>query len=194
MILKLTLGSMLNMKSYGRKEIIRFIESVDNKLSQKVQLIVIGGSATCLAYKSSRPTIAIDVFESVEIDKKVIEAAINDTGLALSFHIATVADAPYNFEDRLETLPDLKLKNIELLVPEKHDLVLMKIIRGADKDYQDIEAINSNVGLDFETLLTRFRQEMSHVVGDFQIIKTQFLVMIDREFGKEKLETAMNLL
>jgi len=46
-----------------------------------------------------------------------------------------VHNASYENEDRLKELNRIKLKNLRLLVPEIHDLILMKTIRGYAHDW-----------------------------------------------------------
>lgn len=67
-------------------------------------------------------------------------------------------------------------------VPEKHDLALMKVIRGYEHDLDGIEAIHRRSPLDLETLLQRYRDEMGAVVGDPRRLRGQLLALVGRLF------------
>ncbi len=67
-----------------------------------------------------------------------------------------------------------------------HDLVLSKTIRGYDHDLQQIREIHERAGLSFDVLVERYRDEMSHVMGDPARIREVFLVMIEDVFGELK--------
>jgi hypothetical protein len=68
--------------------------------------------------------------------------AKEDTGLQIPLSQAGVADAPYNFEDRLIEYKRLKLKQLIIKIPEIHDFILMKTIRGYVHDFDVIEEIS----------------------------------------------------
>jgi hypothetical protein len=77
------------------------------------------------------------------------------TGLDIPVAHAGVADAPLDIESRLErVLPHLE--RLRVFVPERHDLVLMKAIRGYEHDLQAISEIHAHSPLDLETLVRRF--------------------------------------
>jgi hypothetical protein len=82
------------------------------------------------------------------------------------------------------------LRKLEILVPEKHDLVLMKIVRGYEHDLETAVDIHARHGLDFETLITRLASEMGHVVGDMRKLDLNFLALIERLYDEERLEEA----
>jgi len=61
--------------------------------------------------------------------KQAYEKAKKDTGLDIPLSQAGVADAPYNFEDRLTTYDEIPMQKLVVRIPEIHDLILMKGIR-----------------------------------------------------------------
>ncbi len=92
---------------------------------------------------------------------------------------------PYNYQDRLERhLPELK--NLEVWVLEKHDLVLSKTVRCYEHDLQQIVEIHESVELSFDLLVERFGSEMNDAIGDPGRIRSNFLIMIDTVFGELK--------
>jgi hypothetical protein len=136
----------------------------------------------------------VDTYEPIGPNLRLaIEHAMAETGLSIPTHHSAVADVPYHFEDRLERrLGDLA--NLRILILEKHDLALSKTIRGDEHDEQQIESIHRSVGLDFELLVQRFRDEMTHVMGDPRRIRQQFLQLIQLLFGELKRVTAARML
>ena len=75
-------------------------------------------------------------------------------------------------------------------VPEKHDLVLMKMIRGEQPDMEVAEEIKIKRGLSYETLTKRYLEEMNQVVGNIRLLDLNFLALMDRLFGTEICEHA----
>lgn len=114
------------MRVYTPDELRRFLEGVDAALHGKARVVVIGGAAAAIEYGVATGTRDIDTWTSVQHDLTVaIERAHQETGLAVPFAQSGVADGPEDFESRLErALPHLRRLNV--MVPEKHDLVLMK--------------------------------------------------------------------
>jgi len=143
-----------------------------------------------LAYRAKSTTNDIDTLETITAElSAAIARAIEDTGLAIVMQKSTVADTPSDYEIRLERqLPDLK--KLEVWALEKHDLALSKAIRCTEHDLQQIQEIHESVGLDFDVLVQRFRDEMSHVIGDPRRIRGNFLVMIRTLFGDLKANSA----
>ncbi|MBA3393463.1 MAG: hypothetical protein H0T89_12510 [Deltaproteobacteria bacterium] len=145
---------------------------------------IIGGGAAALAYGASSTTSDLDTFNA--ITSELVEAvaqATADTGFAIPVSQATVADVPYNYEDRLQRLLP-ELEHLEVWVLEKHDLVLSKTLRCYEHDLQQILEIHASVGLSFDVLVERFESEMTNVVGDPARIRANFLIMIETVFGE----------
>ncbi len=171
------------MKIFRPDEFRRFLVAVDQFLAEPFDLIVIGGAAAALAYGYDEGTTDLDTwtakFRRIE---KALEQAREATGLAIPVEHAAVADAPYEFESRLVVVPRLDLEHLTVKVPEKHDLALMKLLRGYAKDLQAIRAIHAGRGLAFETLISRYLGEMKHVVGDPRRNDWKFLAVVEQIF------------
>lgn len=76
------------------------------------------------------------------------------------------------------------LHKLRILVPEKHDLVLMKTVRGQENDRDAIRQIAESVGLDEKTLVERFVREMTHVIGNRANLRANFVVVIEMLYGE----------
>jgi hypothetical protein len=106
---------------------------------------------------------------------------------------AAVFDAPYSYEGRLQQYDQINLSFLRVYVPEQHDLALMKIVRGYENDTQTICEIHENMPFCFETLMERFLTEMTHVIGNSNTIRMNFLQTIFALFGEELADQAGEL-
>lgn len=179
------------MRKFRPDDLRRFLAAVDGHLKERFELLLIGGSAAALAYGISRATRDIETWgvEHVRIHS-ALEAARRETGLDIPVGDPGVQDAPLEFESRLQVVEIPGLRKLVVKVPERHDLVLMKTVRGEEPDLQVAEDIKALHGLDFDILLTRYLEEMTHCVGDPKRLELNFLGLIDRLYGEEALERA----
>jgi len=180
------------MKAFLRQQLERFLEAVDMALHEPVEVIVIGGSAAALHYGVARATHDIDTWTTVPADlAAAAEAAREVTGLDVPLQRSGVADAPLEFESRLErVLPNLP--RLTVLVPEKHDLVLMKAVRCYEHDLEAIAEIHDHSALDLGVLLRRFTEEMTPI-GDPARIMGNFLVVVEQLFPDSVTSVAAEL-
>jgi hypothetical protein len=169
------------MKTFLREQLERFLEAVDAALAGPVRVVVIGGTAAALHYGVRRATHDIDTWTTIQADlAAAAEKARAVTGLDVPILKSGVADAPYEFESRLErVLP--ALRKLTVLVPERHDLVLMKAVRCYEHDLEAIAEIHAHAPLDLDILCRRFEEEMTPI-GDSDRIRGNFLVVVERLF------------
>lgn len=170
------------MRYYVRAEIERFLRAVDLALERPATVIIIGGGAAALKYRIDDPTTDIDTFNALGADlRRAIDAARKATGLAMPFEQSGVADGPYDFEDRLlRAMP--RLARLTVLVPERHDLALMKAVRGDQADFAKLQAIHERKPFDLSVLLRRYEEEMGHVVIDPRRLRGNFLALVESLF------------
>lgn len=180
------------MRTFGKDELEQFLVAVDQALTHPVDVIVIGGTAAALHYGVTRRTHDIDTWTAVQEDLAVaVEKARASTGLDVPVAHSGVADAPHDFESRLERiLPHLE--RLRLFVPEKHDLVLMKAIRGYEHDLEAALQMHAHSPLDLETLVGRFQDEMTPI-GDPVRIRGNFLHLVDSLFPEAADDVARRL-
>jgi len=174
------------MRQFEADDLKRFLVAVDERLSEPFTLCIIGGSAALLAYGVRGVTEDID---TIDVGFRQIRPAFEEaraaTGLEIPIECAAVYDAPYQFEERLKAVEIPGLTRLTIVAPEKHDLVLMKTVRGQEPDLQTAEEINRGPGLDLNILLTRYCEEMDHVVGYTPTIDLNFLALVGRLYGPE---------
>ena len=123
------------METFLREQLERFLEAVDAALAGPVDVVVIGGTAAALHYGVRRATHDIDTWTTVQADLAAAgERARAVTGLEVPILKSGVADAPYEFESRLErVLPDLRkltvlLVVVERLFPDSVDVVERRLL------------------------------------------------------------------
>jgi hypothetical protein len=170
------------VRYYVRAEIERFLRAVDRALKRPATVIIIGGGAAALKYRIDDPTTDIDTFNALGADlRRAIDAAREATGLAMPFEQSGVADGPYDFEDRLlRAMP--RLARLTVLVPERHDLALMKTVRGDQADFAKLQAIHDRTPFDLTVLIRRYQEEMGHVVIDRRRLRGNFLALVQSLF------------
>lgn len=181
------------MKTFITSEIETFLKAVDRHLPSPFEIIVIGGAAAALAYKVIDYTKDIDTFggRSLEPIMEACKKASKETGLTIPIAPAAVADGPYHFEDRLVKVKISGLQKLSVCVPEVHDLTLMKCMRANDNDRETVKQLKENHGLNLDLLIKRFKEEMTHVVGNKSSIRLNFLATVETAFGDaaaEKME------
>jgi hypothetical protein len=170
------------VRYYVRAEIERFLRAVNEALERRATIILIGGGALAVKYRVDLPTTDIDTFNAIGHElRRAIDLAREATGLPMPFEQSGVADGPYGFEDRLvRALPSLR--RLIVLVPERHDLALMKTVRGDLADFEKLGAVHRKTPFDLSVLLERYEEEMGHVVIDPRRLRGNFLGLVDELF------------
>jgi hypothetical protein len=171
------------MKRFTREELRTFLKAVERHAPKHSRLVIIGGAAATLSFGVSGGTIDIDTANNVLDLDQACKAARNESGLQIPLGLASVFDAPYEYESRLTRLVLPGLRKLKVLVPEKHDWALMKVVRFEDKDLEHIKAASRSVSLDLKTFEERFLTEMTHIEPRARLI-IHFLAMIEELYGE----------
>jgi hypothetical protein len=74
------------------------------------------------------------------------------------------------------------LARLTVQVPERHDLALMKTVRGDQADFAKLSSIHARNPLDLSVLLLRYEHEMSHVAIDPRRLRGNFLALVESLF------------
>src|SRR5690242_5783250 len=141
------------MKTYGKAEIENFLLAIDEEMKSSFDLIIIGGTAAALGYSVLRYTKDIDTVNKITAIETAYEKAKLKTGLNIPMGPTGVEDGPCNYYERLIEYSIPGLKKLRILLPEKHDLVLMKTVRGYAHDLEAAEEIHRKNPLSFDTLV-----------------------------------------
>jgi hypothetical protein len=71
---------------------------------------------------------------------------------------------------------------LTVVVPERHDLALMKTVRGDQADFAKLQAIHARTPFDLSVLLQRYEDEMRHVAIDSRRLRGNFLALVESLF------------
>lgn len=176
-------------QALARDEWRRFLRLVDEQLSEPARMVVIGGGAIALQYSSAYATRDLDTASRIE---RPLAEALSAAGSKLQQELGLprpppvsrvgVYDAPEGFEERCTRADVPGLQHLEVLVPERHDLALMKMVRGDERDLRALEELH-RAGLPFElnVLLERYHETM--VTGPQSRFRLNFLELAEGLFG-----------
>jgi len=167
------------MKTYGRDALLGFLTEIDRLLEKPADMEIIGGAAALLVYGATSPTKDIDSF--LPIPDEILRAAA-EVRRRIPLDRATVADPPWNYEDR-RLLVDLPFHSLSIWVPERHDLLLMKSIRSSRHDDEVIQEMHQVQPFDLETIVHRWNEEISQAIGDHRILDQKIQLIIGKLFG-----------
>ncbi len=176
------------MRRYDRLAIERFLRAIDAALTTEHRIVIVGGAAVVLGC-GEVPVMTRDIDYAFDTSGAgALEAAARTarevTGLPIPLDHASVADGPYGLEERLiRALPDLV--RLAVWLPERHDLALMKVIRGAEADIAGLLAVHRAVFFDYGVLVTRYEEEMGAVVGDPGALHLNMLQLVEALFPDE---------
>ena len=121
----------------------KFLRLVDEELAEPFTIIVVGGAAIGMAYAPDHSTSDIDLMPMRSAPFwDAVERAQQRLASRVPIQSVGIVQPPYEYEDRLRPLPIRGLKRLQILVPEAHDLALMKVARGEAHDLEAIEEIH----------------------------------------------------
>lgn len=142
-----------------------FLHDLDRHLKGTTELHCFGGFVVAEYYGLERATADIDIVHAVGDGLNRLAAiAGNGSALALQHRvypdIVTVAVVPEDYQRRLIDIYPTQFVHLRLRPLERHDLVLAKLSRNADRDREDLQRLAAGPGLDVEILRTRYTEEL----------------------------------
>jgi hypothetical protein len=165
----------------------KFLRLVDEELVEPSTIIVVGGAAIGMAYAPNHSTSDIDL---MPVRSAPFWEAVERAQLRLASRVPIqavgIVQPPYEYEDRLRRLPIRGLKRLQILVPEAHDLALMKVARGETHDLEAIEEIHRISPLSLATLVSRYEESRPQFIGHPANLRLSFLALVARLFGEEE--------
>lgn len=78
------------------------------------------------------------------------------------------------------------MKNLNVLVPDRYDLSLMKALRADDRDFEVIAQMHLRAPFDINVLVQRYIDEMATTVADESVRNSKFFALIHRVVGPER--------
>jgi hypothetical protein len=186
---------MSPLRRFPPAEVEAFFLALDRQLPKPVTVTVIGGAAVGLRYDPRHTTTDIDL---TPVSDAAFWAAVDRTRESHPIPVQTVPffTPPYDYETRCTKLEIKGLKRLTILLPEVHDLAIMKAARGLTHDLDAVEDIHRQRPLDLGTLIERYYEARTQVTGSQEDFKIGFLALVERLFGaktaksvKHRLET-----
>lgn len=161
--------------------LFEFLGRVDRELASPCTILLIGGSAVSIV-DPAHSTSDVDVLSpgSEEFDAAVARLRARGESV-LPVQVVGIAEAPEGFEERTQKIPLERAVRLTVLVPERHDLAMMKLARGYEHDLQALEDIHRLQPFEVETLVARYHQ--TEVTGPRRRFALALLDLIARLFG-----------
>lgn len=161
-------------------EIDSFFRRLDDFLferSESLQLFVFGGAAIILSYARQAHTKDVDALgpRTTLLDELARfagkgSAVHRETGLYFDLVPPIHPQAP-NTRDRAIPLDLPGLRALSVRVLELHDLIITKLQRFSDADYEDIERLIQHPGFSHETLIERYRTLRADYIGEDALLE-----------------------
>jgi hypothetical protein len=148
-----------------------FLNELDSQLTEPTELHCLGSFVISELYGLERPTADVDVLGSTKGTGPATLSALAGRNSALHkrhkvfIDIVTVASVPERYESRLLNLAPGSFRNLRLRALERHDLVLAKLERNADRDREDLKRLALGPGLDVNVLRQRYQRELRFQFG-----------------------------
>lgn len=179
------------MQRFDRDQIVRFLRALDDALEEKLELFVVGGLAVILKYDAPLMTADMDVFAIVsgsESDlKHAARVATDLTGIVFLIGTASVAELPWNYEERTKKVNGLRFRKLAMIVPDKYDLALSKTVRGDQHDLDAIAAMHAQHPLSEKTLVHRFENDLWKIaVGDSRRLAFHMVHLVEALYGAKR--------
>ena len=176
------------MRKFAPTELNNFFQALDAELTAPATVNLIGGSALSF-YAPEHSTNDIDyVGNAASFEQACARLESKKSIAMLPLQRVAVHQPPEGFEDRWEKAPFVPpLQRLTVLIPERHDLALMKISRGFTHDLEGVYELHSVRALELKTLVERYL--LTWVTGSRADFRISFLLAIEKMFGKTVADT-----
>ncbi|SRR6266568_4075886 len=144
---------MSPLRRFRPAEVEEFLLALDRQLRRPVTVTVIGGAATGI---DLTPVTDAEFWAAVDRARKSHPIPVQAVGFFT---------APYDYESRCTKLAIKGLKRLTILLPEVHDLAIMKAARALTHDLEAVEDVHKQRPLDLETLIQRHYEARTQVTG-----------------------------
>jgi hypothetical protein len=168
-----------------------FLRELDGHLTRPTELHCLGGFVVSELYGLERPTADVDVLETTTGIDAATLSELAGKGSALHkrhkvhIDVVTIAAVPEHYEARLLDLAPQSFRNLHLKALERHDLMLAKLERNADRDREDLKRLALGPGLDADLLRERYVSELRFQLGrpEREDLTLDLWLAIIRELG-----------
>jgi len=163
------------MTEYSKSTIESLIITLDNKLTEKAEVVTIGGTALALLEKrfySKDIDICYKCNSPSDFAQAVIDSAKESGITPEDIHMFGGFEMTYleipRFSERAHPYEEFSLKNIELKTMHPIDIILSKIYRGYPRDIKDINCLLNDNTVTLPELRKRFL-EVARAQKDFTV-------------------------
>jgi len=145
----------------GKQKLIDFLEQIDKVLSSKIKLIAVGGTAmTLLGLKSS--TLDIDFCLTSNQNRKIFAKTSSELphGYRIDLYESGAIfsqQLPEDYETKAIPI-STKFKNLELFALSPLDIIVTKIGRLNERDWEDIKSCIKHAKLTKQQIKQRAKQ------------------------------------
>lgn len=171
------------MRRFTPDEIERFLRAADAEIAEPTRVYVGGGTAVWLHGAERHATTDIDLLEANPSAESAFERARQVTGLRVPVGMALLPSLPRDYEDRRHRAGIEGLEKLEIFVPERHDLAILKIVRGESHDFEALEELHAVEPFDLDTLVSRYRETIH--IGNQGEFRWSFVAAVERLFGAD---------
>ena len=143
-----------------------FLNELDSQLTERTEFHCLGGFVISEFYGLERPTADVDILQTTKGTEPARLSALAGKNSVLHkrhkvfIDVVTVASVPERYESRLLDLAPGSFRNLHLKALERHDLILAKLERNADRDREDLKRLARGPGLDVNVLRRRYGDEL----------------------------------
>jgi serine/threonine protein kinase len=166
-------------RGYGREQLVAFLSEIDEMLDGPAPMEIVGGAAALLAYGAASPTSDINTFSALD---QRIEQVIPLTTQRIPIRLSKRPRPPFDYEERRQRL-SLGMRNLVLWVPDRHDLLLMKMLRASDRDVQAIEEMHRARAFNLEQIVERYNNEIGLAISSDEASYRRLQQVIEVLFG-----------
>jgi len=177
---------------FDRVNLVAFLREVDALLTRSGTARIIGGAVISLAHVPSYKTRDIDyVWADLEVDAAIRRVAAEHPELGYASRTG-VYFVPDGYENRFETLAIPGLVHLRVVIPERHDLAIMKITRGIERDIEAVAAMHARDPFDLDTLVERYRG--TWLTGEQRLADVGFRAALSSLFNDDTADEGMDIL
>jgi len=188
-----------NKKEINADELFELLESISGYLGRKINMYALGGTAlTILGIKQSTLDIDINIdskseykhitkiFEQIGFEKIGTYRWLTQEGLAFDLFFGSNILGTNLLPDCLEKSKFIKsFGMINIYTLSAYDIIISKLARGDERDFNDIKKIFESEKIDVKKLVERYEKTMEvSVVGQY---KQKILDLIKIKFSQWKL-------
>lgn len=172
------------MRKFAPVELTAFFRALDAELPSPATVQVIGGAALSF-YAPEHSTNDIDYVGDAALFEDAYARLGRRKSIAmLPLQRVAVHHGPEGLDERWETASvEPPLQRLTVLIPERHDLVLLKLSRGFSHDLEGVYEIHRAQPLELKTLVQRYLD--TWVTGSRTDFRISFLLALEKMFGKD---------